>query len=47
MSLEARRLSCGVGASLLAPALIMLAAVPAAHADTISPGKTAPAVRGR
>ena len=37
MTFEARRLSRGVGASLLALALIMFAAVPAAHADTIYP----------
>ena len=37
MTLEAHRLSRGVGACLLALALIMLAAVPAAHADTIYP----------
>lgn len=37
MTFEARRLSRGVGASLLALALIMLATVPAAHADTIYP----------
>ena len=37
MTIEARRLSRGVGASLLALALILIAAVPIASADTIYP----------
>ena len=37
MTIQARRLSRGVGASLLALALILIAAVPIASADTIYP----------
>ncbi len=37
MTIQARRLSRGVGASLLALALILIAAVPSARADTIYP----------
>jgi hypothetical protein len=37
MTIEARRISRGVGASLLALALILIAAVPIARADTIYP----------
>ena len=37
MTIEARRISRGVGASLLTLALLMIAAVPPAHADTIYP----------
>lgn len=37
MTMQARRISRGVGASLLALALILIAAVPTAHADTIYP----------
>ena len=37
MTIEARRIQRGVGASLLALALILIAAVPIAHADTIYP----------
>ncbi len=37
MTIQARRLSRGVGASLLALALILIAAVPIARADTIYP----------
>ncbi len=37
MTIKARRISRGVGASLLTLALFMIAAVPMAHADTIYP----------
>ena len=37
MTIEARRIQRGVGATLLALALILIAAVPQARADTIYP----------